>query len=290
MALNIAQPNSLVQKNQEDQEIVIDTCRYIHACSTIGDKEKPKEGYSEVDEEVRSLCLSPKTLRQSISNLLLNNKLVVPKIVLQELNDFLLDSCTKLKGENKRRLKNLIQNIKGKVVEISIGANEYNLQKEVFYAIESEAQNRIKKIEKSRNIDLEGWEKTNGHKHNAILKEVYEDPVCKTWKKIWEFKEAVTATAKGLRQKPFLLNDFLIVLTAKKRNALVQTFDKDIKVLLAAYNQTMELQKGKSSGIENKKEQYSKTPQQPERLQQPQRLQPVQPTSPSSQQRTIFPP
>ena len=146
MALNIAQPNSLVQKNQEDQEIVIDTCRYIHACSTIGDKEKPKEGYSEVDEEVRSLCLSPKTLRQSISNLLLNNKLVVPKIVLQELNDFLLDSCTKLKGENKRRLKNLIQNIKGKVVEISIGANEYNLQKEVFYAIESEAQNRIKKI------------------------------------------------------------------------------------------------------------------------------------------------
>lgn len=223
-----------------DKEVVLDTCYLLQSCSTIGDKERPQDGYSQIDNQVRELNLSPRELRQEIEDLIVNDKILIAEIVLQELKDFLLQSCQKLNQKNKSRLSHLIQRIKGKVVEISVGVSEYNLQKEVFKLIESEAKERVKKVEKKTNSSLEGWENTKGHKSNPILKEVYNDPICKTWQKIFQFKDAVIETAQGIKNhKPFLLNDFLIVLTAKKRKALIKTNDGDIKVLLAAYNQIL---------------------------------------------------
>lgn len=230
-----------MQANQNlDKEIVMDTCYLVQSCSTIGDKEKPQDGYSQIDNEVRAKNLSPKDLRQEIEDLILNDKLLIAEIVVQELKDFLLESCRKLNQKNRNRLSHLLQRIKGKIVEISIGTNEYNLQKEIFNLIETTAQERIKKIEKKTNSSLTGWEKTKGPGSNIILKEVYADPICKTWQKICQFKNAVIKTAEGIKNhKPFLLNDFLIILTAKKRKALIKTNDGDIKVILTAYNQVL---------------------------------------------------
>jgi predicted nucleic acid-binding protein len=223
-----------------DKEIVMDTCYLVQSCSTIGDREKPQDGYSQIDNEVRAKNLSPKDLRQEIEDLILNDKLLIAEIVVQELKDFLLESCRKLNQKNRNRLSHLLQRVKGKIVEISIGTNEYNLQKEIFNLIETTAQERIKKIEKKTNSDLTGWEKTKGPGSNIILKEVYADPICKTWQKICQFKDAVVKTAEGIKNhKPFLLNDFLIILTAKKRKALIKTNDGDIKVILTAYNQVL---------------------------------------------------
>jgi hypothetical protein len=224
----------------KDKEVLIDTCSLVHSCSTIGDAERPQDGYSQIDNEVRELNLSPKQIRQEIEDLIVNNKLLIAGVMVQELKDFLLESTGKLNQKNKNRLSHLIQRIKGKVVEISIGVNEYNLQKEIFNLIESEAESRVKAIEKKTNSKLDGWEKTKGHKSNPILKEVYKDPICKTWQKICQFKDCVIKTAQGIKNhKPFLLNDFAIILTAKKRKALIKTNDGDIKVLLAAYNQIL---------------------------------------------------
>jgi predicted nucleic acid-binding protein len=223
-----------------DKEIVMDTCYLVQSCSTIGDKERPPDGYSQIDNEVREKNLSPKDLRQEIENLILSDKLLIAEIVVQELKDFLLESCKKLNQKNRNRLSHLLQRIKGKIVDISIGTNEYNLQKEIFNLIETTAQERIKKIEKKTNSNLSGWEKTKGPKSNIILKEVYADPICKTWQKICQFKDAVVKTAEGIKNhKPFLLNDFLIILTAKKRKALIKTNDGDIRVILTAYNQVL---------------------------------------------------
>lgn len=223
-----------------DKEVVMDTCYLVQSCSTIGDKERPQDGYSQIDNEVRERNISPRNLRQEIEDLILNDKLLIAEIVIQELKDFLLESCQKLNQKNKNRLSHLIQRVKGKIVEISIGKNEYNLQKEVFNLIESVAHEKVKQIEKKTNSNLNGWENTKGHKSNAILKEVYNDPICKTWQKICQFKDAVVKTAEGItNHKPFLLNDFLIILTAKKRNALIKTNDGDIRVILTAYNQIL---------------------------------------------------
>jgi len=236
-------------QSAQDKEVVVDTCWLVHACSTIGDKDRPPEGYSQIDNQVRELNISPKELRQEIENLLLNNKLVIAEAVLQELKDFLLDSCDKLNKKNKNRLSHLVQQIKGKVVEIAIGINECKLQKEVFTAIETEANARVHSIEVKTKTNLTNWEElVTSKSKNSIsplikqeIKEIYRDPVCKTWAKISEFKNAVFNNINKLQNtknhKPFLLNDFSILLTAKKRKALIKTNDGDIKVLLAAYNQ-----------------------------------------------------
>lgn len=233
--------NNLVKNS--DKDVVMDTCYILQACSTIGDKERPPDGYSQIDEEVRQKSICPKEMRQEIEDLMLKDKLLIAEIVIQELKGFLSQSCNKLNQKNKNRLSNLLQKFKGKVVETSIGINEYKLQKEIFSLIESIAHERIKKIEKNSNSSLEGWENTKGHKFNPILKEVYQDPICKTWQKICHFKTQVVKTALGIKNyKPFLLNDFLIILMAKKRKALIKTNDGDLKVILTAYN---EILKGK---------------------------------------------
>lgn len=228
-------------KNLE-REVVMDTCYILQSCSTIGDKQRPIDGYSQIDEEVRKNNISPKEMRQEIEDLMIRNKLLISEIVFQELRGFLNQSCNKLNQKNKNRLSNLLQKFKGKIVEISIGVNEYKLQKEIFSLIEAVAIEKVEKIEKKTNSNLKGWENTNGHKFNPILKEVYKDPVCKTWQKICHFKNQVKNTALKAavdikNHKPFLLNDFLIILMAKKRKALIKTNDGDLKVILTAYNE-----------------------------------------------------
>jgi predicted nucleic acid-binding protein len=219
-------------------EHALDTCRILHACATIDDPLRNRSQDSPLDKEVRELQICPKSIRREIQELFMQKRLLIPEVVIQELTDHLLDSNSKLNNKNREKLRNILGMIKGRVVKLAVDINDYKMQEQLFCSIEEEAQKRIKNIEMKTNSDLEGWENQAPLAcRNPILREVYKDPICKTWQKIMKFKDDVVKTALGLKTKtPFLLNDLQIILTAKKRKALISTHDGDIKVLLAAYN------------------------------------------------------
>jgi len=220
-------------------EKTLDTCRILHACATIDDPTSHRGHDSLLDKEVRDMGINPKDIRREIQDLFTSKRLLVPEIVEEELKDHLLLSNPKLNEKNRNRLRNILGLLKGRIVKIAATIADYKIQERVFTAIEKDAQQRVKKIEIKTNSNLEGWEdKAKEACRSPLLKEVYKDPVCKTWQKIKDFKEDVVRSAQGSKSKaPFLLNDFQIILTAKKRKALISTHDGDIKVLLAAYNQ-----------------------------------------------------
>jgi uncharacterized protein YjiS (DUF1127 family) len=227
-------------------ERALDTCRILHACATIDEPNRHRGQDSLLDKEVRDLGINPKDVRREIQDLFTSNCLLVPQIIIQELEDHLLESNPLLNEKNRVRLRQILGMIKGKVVTLATNINDFKLQEQIFSAIEKDANKRIKEIEIKTNTNLEGWEeKRKEASRSPMLKAVYKDPVCKTWQKICKFKDDVIKTAQGLKDRaPFLLNDFQIILTIKQRKALISTVDGDIKVLLAAYNQvTKEQQK-----------------------------------------------
>jgi hypothetical protein len=226
-------------------ETTLDTCRILHACATIDDPKSNRGQDSPLDREVRELGINPKDIRKEIQDLFTSKRLLIPKTIEQELQDHLLESNPKLNEKNRGRLKHLLSMFKGRIVEVATTTADYEMQKKIFAAIEKDAEKRVRKIEIKTNSNLEGWEeKPQEACRSPLLREIYKDPVCKTWQKIKNFKDDVINTARGLKPKnPFFLNDLQIILIAKKRKALISTHDGDIKVLLAAYNQILQEEK-----------------------------------------------
>lgn len=226
-------------------EQTLDTCRLLHACATIDEPNSNRGQDSQLDREVRELGINPKDIRREIQNLFVSKKLLIPEAIEQELKDHLLESNPKLNEKNRNKLRQLLAMFKGRVVKVAVSVADYELQKRIFWAIEKTAEDRVRKIEIRTNSNLKGWEeKPQDACRSTLLREVYKDPICKTWQKIKEFKEDVIKTANGLKNKaPFLLNDLQIIIAAKRRKALISTHDGDIKVLLAAYNQVLQEEK-----------------------------------------------
>jgi len=240
---------------------VIDTNRLVRACARVNN---PKGVYSALDREVLELIASAPTEREKIAllpsnasgrimELLQKGQLIVPQIIVDELNKFETKPDLEVSKANKHDIRILLNLLKPAIVKGHWQRKHYLQQKQVFEELKKRVDNIVKSLEKKHGGKLpQDWYRhqynLNRHNYsltdaaNRIMAEMAHIKECKTWKKIARFylpnpeRSSVIKSLDPNCPKKWLLNDLQIIMVAHKYNARIESSDVDLKSLKKVYD------------------------------------------------------
>jgi hypothetical protein len=242
---------------------VVDTSMFLAAIAC-----SPRDGTdsnSELDKQVRDPRanhgkppLDPQKIRGTLILLLLKGQLIVPEAVVGELTSFL--KSTKLSEKNKQNLRTILPHLQKIAIPFTPTQQDLLTQVQLFQKIATKAQAAIEEIERAGVEIPNNWETLNPYKisHRDLTREpidpknpnkftdrqklvdtllrTHRNHFCKFWFKNHSVYPDVKlnlerANQNNPTQKPYLLDDFSIFLTAQRTKAHIFTLDADFMLI-----------------------------------------------------------